>query len=148
MNWRLNTIRIDDVPKVWPIVAPLLAKAVALSGGRYDMRAVLAQLRDERAQLWVVYDENSVVAAAFTARRAVYPCSSWLTIEFLGGEGVTEWLPAVEGTLTAYAIEAGLEGVEMVGRVGWTKPLAAFGWGQNAVMLSKTVAATGVNEAA
>lgn len=137
--WSVRSIPAEDVPKHWHIVAPLLVDAVALSGGRYDMRAVLDGLVRKVALLWVIYDDDLVVRAAFTASRRQYPRAAWLCVEFLGGEDMASWVGEVDRTLTAYARDSGLAGLELVGRKGWVKALGPLAWRENAVMLVKSI---------
>lgn len=138
MSWTVSVVAHDDLEQVWPIAAPMLAAAVVRSEGRYNMHALFTSLQGKRALLWIVYDARQHVHAAFTTREAQYPCARWLSVDFLGGSGIDRWLTIVCTTLDDYARAADLEGVEMVGRPGWVKPLAASGWRQNAVMLVKT----------
>lgn len=135
--WSVRSIPPDDVPKLWHIVAPLLSEAVTLSEGRYDMRAVLDSLRARHSLLWVIYDDDLVVRAAFTAAKRQYPKAAWLAVEFMGGDGMHEWIAAVVDTLTSYAKDSGLAGLEMSGRTGWKRVLGPLGWRENAVLLVK-----------
>ena len=148
MTWSVKSIHFNSVAAVWHIVAPMLAEAVELSEGRYDMRAVYDDLQSERSLLWVIYDETKVVQAAFTARKAVYPRASFLTVEFLGGADMALWVEECDRVLTAYATDCGLDGLELVGRKGWSRPLRSFGWRENAVMLVKPFAAAHEEKAA
>lgn len=140
MTWHVQSILHEDVARLWPVVAPLLAPAVARSEGRYDMRAVLDDLRTGRSLLWVVYDDEAVVHAAFTARAAHYPRATWLVVDFLGGADLAQWVETCDSVLAAFARDGGYDGVELVGRHGWARALAAFGWRENAVMLSRAAA--------
>jgi hypothetical protein len=135
--WAVKSIPVDDVPTLWHVVAPMLAGAVALSEGRYNMRSVFDGLQKRIALLWVVYDDDLVIRAAFTAAKRRYPQSAWLCVEFMGGDGMNDWIEEVVRTLTSFAKDSGLVGLEMVGRKGWTRVLAASGWRENAVMLVK-----------
>jgi len=146
--WSTHYILPKDIEAIWPIVAPLLAPAVALSEGRYDMEAVRASLGERHSLLWVVYAEDKLIVAAFTTREARYPCATFLSVDFLGGEQMNDWVSAVDTVLSKYKTDAGLAGVEMVGRKGWTKALGAFGWRENAVMLVKTASVGAQEEAA
>lgn len=143
MSWTATTIPPEHLPAVWPIVAPLLAPAMVYSGGRYDMRALFRSIRDKIVVLWVVNTEDMVVRAAFVSRVASYPCRSFLAIDFLGGEALTEWVGDVDATLERYCTDAGLSGIEFYGRPGWGKPLKPFGWRQNIVLHEKDVAPVG-----
>lgn len=137
MAWSVRSILTADAAKIWHIVAPLLAPAVALTEGRYDMQAVFNQVREQRSLLWVVYDDDLVIKAAFIAAKRRYPCADWLAVEFMGGDGMNDWIETVVETLASFARESDLVGLEMAGRKGWTRVLAASGWRENAVLLIK-----------
>lgn len=146
MTWRVQSIAHDELGRVWPVVAPMLAPAVERSEGRYDMRAVFDDLRNRRSLLWVVYDDRGVVHAAFTARGVHYPRATWLVVDFLGGAELALWVETCDRVLAEFARDAGYDGVELVGRRGWARALSAFGWRENAVVLSRSAAA-GAQEA-
>jgi len=148
MNWSVHYIQAKDLDAVWPLAAPLLEPAVGLSEGRYDMDAVRASLDKRHSLLWVVYADSLDVVAAFTTREARYPCASFLSVDFLGGGQMNEWVSKADEVLSNFARDAGLAGVEMVGRKGWAKALGAFGWRENAVMLVKTASVGAQEEAA
>lgn len=147
MSWTVRYIRPDDLPQVWPLAMPLLAPAVERSEGRYDLRAVHDRLRQKQSLLWLVRTGTDV-AAAFTTRDAVYPRATYLCVDFLGGDRLSEWVATADQVLTEYAAEAGFAGVEMLGRPGWLRTLDPFGWKQNAVMLTKPVSASARERAA
>lgn len=137
----MTAVPHTEVRHIWPTVAPLLAKAVRLAKDRMDMASVFEWLQDRRYILWVTYEDPAQIRAAFVTREAVYPKRKLLAVGLAGGDGMTEWLPTVVDTFRRYARDAGLDGVEMAGRVGWTKPLKALGWTGDIVLLEVSVAA-------
>lgn len=139
MTWSITIIDLADVALVWHLVAPLLEPAVARSGGRYDLPSLLAGLHARRSLLWVVHAEDNVLRAAFTTRVAGYPLKAMLSVDFLGGDGIVDWLPQMVDTIVRFAAESGLDGCEMLGRHGWSKPLAALGWSDVGVFMEKDV---------
>ena len=137
MTWSVKAISVAQVPSVWHIAAKMLGPAVARSGGRYDLKAVFRQVIEERAVLWLVTDDKKDVYCAFTTREAHYPRAKYLCVDFMGGEGLSEWAADVCALLDRYAADSGLDGVEMYGREGWVRILQPFGWRRNGVMLVK-----------
>ena len=128
MTWTIRTIPPDGVRTVWPIAAPLLSEAVGLTLGRWDMRALYEHLRDDKRTLWVIRDEEKVVWAVFVTHIALYPRLRILSCDFIGGGGLSGWLPTLSETLDRYVEEQGLDGLELGGRDGWSKPLQRLGW--------------------
>ena len=86
-----------------------------------------------------VVSDDAGIKAAFIVSKRQYPRSAWLAVEFMGGDGMNDWIELVVERLTGFATESGLAGLEMAGRKGWTRVLAASGWRENAVLLVKSV---------
>jgi hypothetical protein len=124
----MSVIPTEGVDIFWPEVEPMLAPAVALSGGRLDMPALLEGLHTAKYVLWVVYDDAQVIRAAFTSRVAVYPRRSVLAVECAGGTGMRHWVGLVQETFRNVSRDLGLSGVEMYGRPGWLRVLSRYGW--------------------
>ncbi len=145
MTWSVRYIALEHLSLAWPVAAPLLAPAIELSEGRYDLASVYEKLAQKFALLWLIDDDKDETVAAFVSRIAAYPRRKLLSIDFMGGERMTEWVGTTDAVLENYARDAGLDGIEMVGRAGWSRTLGAFGWRQNAVMLIRPVTAGGRN---
>lgn len=141
--WSVRYVHQDHLPLAWPTAAPLLAPAIALSEGRYDLAAVYEKCANKLALLWLVDDEKNETVAAFISRIAAYPRKRFLSIDFLGGDQMAEWVETTDAVLSDYVRDAQLDGIEMVGRAGWTKSLGSLGWRQNAIMLIKPIADEG-----
>lgn len=140
MTWRLTSVPIEDLKAVWPIVAPLLAPAVARSGRRLTMRRSFEALQDGRYLLWLARQEDLVVHAAFLTRTASYPNRTVLAVDCAGGTGMDDWLEAADRTFRAFAADSGLGGVEMSGRRGWLKILGRLGWKETFVVMETDAA--------
>lgn len=131
----MSVIPTEGVDVFWPKVKHLLAPAVAHTNGRMDMPALLERLYDARYVLWVVYDEDAVIRAAFASRIADYPCRRMLAVEFAGGTGMHHWVELVQYTFRSFARDMGLDGVEMYGRPGWVRMLSRYGWKHAMVLM-------------
>lgn len=134
MTWSVKSIEAPDVLTIWPVVAPMLEPAVALSGGRVTMRTLRKGLLARQYLLWVAYPEDRVIRAAFVTRVAIYPARKLLTVDCAGGSEMDGWLETVVQTFRAFARQSGLSGVEMFGRPGWTRALGKHGWHQTGVL--------------
>lgn len=141
MTYSLSLVPTDKVKALWPIVAPLLAPAVKYTAGRSDLRALFEELSDQRQLLWVIRDDAAErIVAALTTREAHYARRKTLVVDFVGGKHMRDWVEMASGIFRAYARDAGLSGVEMLGRRGWSKVLKSCGWQQNWVILEVSVA--------
>lgn len=134
MTWHVTAILPADAEAVWPLVEPLLAPAIAMSGGRIDAESVQAWLKDSRYLLWVAHQDDMQIKAAFVTREAHYPCKRVLTIDICGGTQLKGWLPEADKVFRSHSRATGLDGVELVGRHDWARALKQFGWRQSAVI--------------
>jgi hypothetical protein len=140
LTWTVSLTPASELSRLWPVVAPLLAPAVQRSGGRLDMSSVFQWLTEQRYLLWVAYGPDRVISAAFVTRGAVYPKRKMLVVELAGGSEMQSWVSEGTRVFRAYARDAGLDGVEMFGREGWTRALKAYGWKQAGVLCEVSAA--------
>lgn len=136
MTWKLALVPTEEVPKLWPTVAPMLARAVGYAEGRTDMRAIYQAVQESRQMLWVAYDDtDKIIAAAFVAHKAQYSKSAALVIDCVGGTRMRDWLQIASSTFRQCARDMGLVGLEMYGRPGWSRVLKSCGWQQKLVVM-------------
>ncbi len=140
MTWTVTLIPPEAVREWWPTVAPMIEPAVTLSKGRADMISVLQWLLERKYLLWVAYAEDRVIKAAFVTREARYPLRSMLAIDFCGGSERLGWVSEGTRVFKSFARDAGLDGVEMAGRIGWQKALKPYGWDILGVLLETKAA--------
>lgn len=137
----MSLVPQEDLKITWPMVAPMLARAVPYSAGRMDLRSILQGLLEQRYLLWVAYDDAAArVAAAFVTRIAIYSNRASLVIDCAGGSQMRHWLHLASDTFRAYARDAHLAGVEMFGRPGWARVLKSCGWQQKLVLMEVAAA--------
>ena len=82
---------------------------------------------------WVVMDGNEVITAAIT-RAVQYPQRKAMSIEYMAGDRMWEWLPMFVETLIRYAKDNGCLHVELRGRAAWTKVLKKYNFKAEQVM--------------
>lgn len=135
MTWHVTQIATRDVKSIWLRVLPLLKPALAYSGGRIDAGSVFEWLADGRYLLWVAHEDDLVIRAAFVTRETHYPRRKVLTIDLCGGIGMQGWLDEADRVFRLHSREVGLEGVELFGRVAWSRALKRLGWRSSCVMV-------------
>lgn len=116
-------VRVTDkshVERLWPTVAPLLALAVGLSNGCYEMDDVLADLMGGKQELWVALDEDRVVAA-MTTMFDQYPRKKTLKVVFIGGKKMKKWLAEFRELVEFHAWQNGASMIEGFFREGWVR---------------------------
>ena len=127
-----DTLVCTPVPKkfldaVWPDIVRVLEKSVATSNGKYDMADIYNGIIEDDYVLWVVLDQDEVVAA-LTTRILGYPGKRGMAMDWLGGSRMSEWLPSVQRVMNSYARDNGCTHLEAYGRKAWGRWLAKYGW--------------------
>ncbi len=112
------------INEYWPLVLPLLEPAITL-GRRAKAPDVRQWLLRGEYQLWISGSVQEIKAAAVTAV-TVYPGSKWLTIVLAGGSDMPHWLEEGLDSLERFALGAGCDGVEIVGREEWSRVLNGY----------------------
>jgi len=127
-----DTLVCTPVPKkfldaVWPDIVRVLEKSVATSSGKYGMADIYDGILKDDYVLWVVLDQDEVVAA-LTTRILGYPGKRGMAMDWLGGSRMSEWLPSVQRVMNSYARDNGCTHLEAYGRKAWGRWLAKYGW--------------------
>jgi len=99
---------------------PHIEAALEYSGGTHDIIDIYEGIYKGTMQLWPA--EKSCLVTEIIA----YPKKKVLNI-FLGGGDLTEILDMHDDVIN-WAKAQGCEALNMTGRFGWKKPLAAHGW--------------------
>ncbi len=132
---KLIAIDADEIERVWNKIYPLLKGACDFSRGNLDEKLLKATLVGKGAQLWALVSDR--LLAALVTRVTDYPFHKSLQIIAGGGE-----LSAVldcEETLQHHARAHDCKTLEMLGRIGWMKPLRKRGWKTILVGMEKEI---------
>jgi hypothetical protein len=84
----------DYILREWPRVHPMLKKATDITNGRADVWEIFDALISGEAQLWIVFDDKTPIAA-ITTKVKQYNGFKALFIDFVGGSRMNEWLKDV-----------------------------------------------------
>lgn len=120
----------EVAPKVWPLAAPMLAKAIEYTNGATSADSVLKGIIEKTKQLWMVVIEdaeikNKAVAAGITSLQINDDGSKTANIELFGGENMKAWF-ALKGDFEAWARDEGCSDVRLWARKGWAKHLPDY----------------------
>lgn len=125
----------DTVPAFWPIVTPLIARALEHADGRYALEDVLAALLARDMQLWIAIDTRSMaIEAACVTEIVAYPREKRCGLVFCAGRRSERWLRHLD-EIGDWAREQGCEALELQGRPGWERLLRD--WRKTHVLLRK-----------
>jgi len=130
-----SAVPYEVLDVVWADAAPLLAKAVETSGGRYTIDSVYKSISGRHLALWLVM-ENTTPIAALTTRVVQLPTMRALAVDWLGGTRMKEWLPLITETLKQYAKDSSCAELHGYGRRAWSRWLEPHGWRQDHIVYS------------
>ncbi len=113
------------VPYYWGMVAPMLEAALDEGGGELDLDVVYKRLGEQYMQLLIAVEHDRILAA-FVTEVVNYPKKRALRIVLAGGTGARKWREALREVMHAGAKAIGAQRIEIFGRKGWQKILAAY----------------------
>jgi hypothetical protein len=118
------------IAKLWPLAAPMLARAIDYTGGAASLGSELAAVCAEKKQLWMVVDpdgavQNQAVAAGVTSLQVNADGSKTANIELFGGDNMKAWF-ALKDRFEDWARGEGCRDVRLWARKGWAKHLPDF----------------------
>lgn len=124
----LFLVPVDKILVVMPDVGPMLQPAIDLSDGRWDLWSVVAHLLNGHMALWISVNEGKPEAAMVT-RVVDYPKLRVLSLPFLGGKAMENWMH-FEPQIMAYGKSLGCAEMEGYARAGFKRVLNDwfFGW--------------------
>jgi hypothetical protein len=122
----------DFINHVWPEASRMLKRAVDHSGGRYDLSDIKNQLDSNAQNLWILYRGDDEMIMAMTTMFVYYPRKKFLNVTFCGSAdsdmAALRYKNIFVPKIHDWASQHECEGVEVVGRKGWSKILKSFGY--------------------
>lgn len=128
-NLIFTPVPIDFVGLVWPEVEPLLKPATDASNGKYSVDGIYTGILDGTYVLWLVVDQDDKIIAAGTSRLVYYSEQrKAMSLDWIGGSRISEWMPNVHRAMVDYARDNGCTHLEGYGRAAWGRYMAKYGW--------------------
>ncbi len=114
-----------------PAIMPYLVESAKRSRGRASVDDILRFLFSGEMQLWVVFDDETKEAHGhFITEFKQYPQCKMLVIQYAAM--MPNHMDAIEDLMQKYAedfaVKAGCNGIEFVGRPGWKKHAEKYGY--------------------
>ena len=130
---------ISRIEAMWPVIAPLLQRAVEHSEGRTTLKETVSDIMAKRKQLWVIVDDDKQTRAAAVSSLQKFEAGLMLAaINLLGGEpGHLNELLDLMPQFESWAKGEGCNRVEILLRKGWAGKLPEYKLA--AYMMSKTI---------
>lgn len=132
----IGGIQKEDIDKVWPLVAPMLAKALEYDNSGMRLIDLKDDIEANQKQLWIVADESIRCAAVTSVTHSMYG-RHLARIICLAGDGMDEWLSEILDVIEPWAKSHGCEFIEAVGRKGWERAAKKFGYRHSYTVIQK-----------
>ena len=139
----LVRIPIQELDKVWGVVEKDIKNALAYSSQLTDSEFVLETAKEDKFQVWVLWDESQkktvdkyfgVVVTELITRKFGKVCHIYIAT----GRQRTKWQHLIND-VEKFAKEEGCKMMELIARPGWQKVLNLFDYKRTHVVLEKEI---------
>ncbi len=134
----ITSIPPAQVDLIWPRVKPMLERACEISSGRVTVEECHQKIKANEHELWVLHT-GPHIHAAVTLTIVTYTAFKVLSVMFLGGGDLDLWRDALDQALVRAAQRAKCKKIEWIGRPGWQRVAAAWGYRPMYVTIEKDV---------
>lgn len=135
-----SLVPTDEVVKVWPRIRRYVIDVDTVANGRTSIDVILDELLHRKRLLWVVFDHDGdgadFMGFAITSIN-FYPGKRMLSVDYLGGERMSDWLTKLDSILSEFGCSQECNGIEAVGRKGWERELGKIGWTTKYIVAEK-----------
>ena len=140
---KLVNIPSSNLDDVWSLVKKDISEALSYSGNHTDAQFVYDTLKEDKMQLWVVWDKDKpttlekyygVVVTEIVKRKLIQSCNIFIVT----GRHRQQWQHLIS-VLEDFAIENNCTNMELIARKGWKRIMEQFDYKQTHVVLEKTI---------
>ena len=140
---KVSMVPPEYVVECWEHVKGYLAGSIQYTYGRFELEDILTAITDHDHQLWVAFDEERDYGAVVT-NFMEYPRKKYVNLVFAGGVEGHRWKASMLELLQHWAYDNGCEGIESIGRPGWSKIFKHDGYKQIGCIFELPAAKTGI----
>jgi len=141
----MNLVRIpsSNLDDVWNLVNKDISDALSYSGNHTDAQFVYDCVKENKMQLWVVWDKDKpttidkyygVVVTEIIKRKLKQSCNIFIVT----GKHRQRWQHLVK-VLEDFALENNCTSMELFARKGWQRIMEQFDYKQTHVVLEKQI---------
>ena len=143
---KLVNIPSSNLDDVWSLVKKDISEALSYSGNHTDAQFVYDTLKEDKMQLWVVWDKDKpttlekyygVVVTEIVKRKLIQSCNLFIVT----GRHRQKWQHLIS-VLEDFAIENNCTNMELIARKGWQRIMEQFDYKQTHVVLEKPIIKT------
>ena len=140
---KLVNIPSSNLDDVWSLVKKDISEALSYSGNHTDAQFVYDTLKEDKMQLWVVWDKDKpttlekyygVVVTEIVKRKLIQSCNIFIVT----GRHRQQWQHLIS-VLEDFAIENNCTNMELIARKGWEKIMEQFDYKKTHVVLEKQI---------
>ena len=144
----MNLVNIpsSNLDDVWSLVKKDISDALSYSGNHTDADFVYDCVKENKMQLWVVWDKDKpttlekyygVVVTEIVKRKLIQSCNIFIVT----GRHRQQWQHLIN-VLEDFAIENNCTNMELIARKGWQRIMEQFDYKQTHVVLEKPIIKT------
>lgn len=126
-------VKPSEAREAWQKAAPFLLPAIS-QGDEFTPEQVLSAIEDGEMQL-VIFEHESAYGAVVTDGVTRPNGKKAMRVIFAGGIGMGVLLDSIIAALKAAASASGFNTIELIGRDGWLKTLADYGFRKTAILM-------------
>ena len=130
-------VRPENVWSAWPMFRDYANRVIEITNKRRCPAKFLLDLSENKESLLFITADDGTIKGFCTTSVCDYDRVKILQARMLAGDGMDEWLSLIEGKLEEIAKDNQCSGVELIGRKGWIRKLAPYGWKESSVILEK-----------
>ena len=143
---KLVNIPSSNLDDVWSLVKKDISEALSYSGNHTDSDFVYDCVKENKMQLWVVWDKDKsttlekyygVVVTEIVKRKLIQSCNIFIVT----GRHRQQWQHLIS-VLEDFAIENNCTNMELIARKGWQRIMEQFDYKQTHVVLEKPIIKT------
>ena len=140
MTIKSTLVSTKDVPHIWSFAEKHLKKSVKRSYGRTNTNDIFQECLMGQSHLWIFYrdDEFPELIGCGITQINEYPSGlRMLNIDHLSGKNQELWTKEGLDKVESFAVDAGCDGIEALGRPGFWNWLKDDNWDKIAVAYQK-----------
>jgi len=143
---KLVNIPSSNLDDVWSLVKKDISEALSYSGDHTDSDFVYDCVKENKMQLWVVWDKDKsttlekyygVVVTEIVKRKLIQSCNIFIVT----GRHRQQWQHLI-AVLEDFALENNCTNMELIARQGWQRIMEQFDYKQTHVVLEKPIIKT------
>jgi hypothetical protein len=138
MSYAMELIQGEKFEHYWPKIRDMMKLVPHTWEGTLTLEGTYLRGQDGGIQVWGIGTPDAIRMVVFS-QIARHDAGTILEVFWGCGEGMLESGPIVDACMERFAQVCGAHRIDVVGRHGWEKIMAPYGYKKIAVVMSKAV---------